>query len=642
MTRRIEGVLIRPAVIRLLLLSVLSTCLLQGQDRSDWPVFGGEPGNSKYSPLTQINKSNVIKLQIVWTWKTGERPIPDKGIAPGRFEVTPLMIDDVLYISTPFNRVVALDANNGKEIWSYDPHAYERPGRLTFMHRGVVTWTDGKQRRVFMNTRGRLAALDAKSGKLIPEFGREGIADLTKDLTWEFDKNTFENTSPPVVYGNFVIVGSTVWDGYADKYSMPGDIQAFDVRTGKRVWIFHTIPQKGEFGNETWEDGSWQYTGHANAWVPFTVDEQRGLVYLPISTPANDHYGGGRKGNNLFGDSLVCLDAKTGKRVWHFQTVHHGLWDYDGVVTPNLVTIHVNGKTIDAVAAPSKTGFVYVFDRVTGEPVWPIEERPVPQTDVPGEKTSPTQPFPTKPPPFANQGFTPDDVVDFTPEIKALATEKLKGYRFGPIFNPPSLEGTIMMPRNGGGANWGGASVDPETGIMYVKGFNQLGVIKLVKADPNAGPEEGAYGATREGPYWYTFPYNLTVSGGLLLNKPPYSLVSAIDLNKGEILWQTPVGDVPQLRDHPLVKQLKLSPMGGLGNEGSVVTRSGLLFIGVGDTKLYAVDKTSGKVLWAGDLPFPSSGSPVTFQTRSGRQFVVVATGGGANATLVAFALPNA
>ena len=297
-----------------------------------WPVYGGDPGGMKYSALTEINRGNVHRLELAWTWKTGEGPMPlpgDAFVSPGPFEATPLMIDDTLYLSTPYSRAVALDANTGAELWSYDPRAYEW-GQTFFHHRGVATWTDGSERRIFINSRWRLIALDARTGVPIPTFGQGGEIDLTKDLIWDvFSRLHYQQTSPPVVYKDLVIVGSAVTDGWVYPRNSPGDVQAFDVRTGERVWSFHTIPQEGEFGNETWEDGSWSYTGSTNVWAPFTVDDERGLVYLPVSTPNSDFYGGQRKGDNLFAESIVCLDANTGERVWHFQTVHHGLWDYD-------------------------------------------------------------------------------------------------------------------------------------------------------------------------------------------------------------------------------------------------------------------------------------------------------------------------
>ena len=413
-------------------------------------------------------------------------------------------------------------------------------------------------------------------------------------------------------------------------------LQAFDVRTGERVWSFHTIPQAGEFGNETWENGSWSYTGSTNVWGPFTVDDERGLVYLPVSTPNSDFYGGHRKGDNLFAESIVCLDANTGKRVWHFQTVHHGLWDHDLPAPPNLVTIQLEGETIDAVVALGKTGFAYVFDRVSGEPVWPIEERPVPESDVPGERTSPTQPFPTKPPPFSKQGFTLDDVIDFTPELRARALEELErnNYRLGPIFTPPSLKGTVTMPGDGGGANWGGAAFDPETGVLYVPARNRPSVLKLAKPEP--GDAEVDYVRT---------PAPFQVADGLPIQKPPYAVLTAIDLNAGEHVWQVPLGDTPEIRNHSLLQGLDLPRLGmsrtGHGLSGPLLTRGGLVFISNGGPTLYAIDKTSGETLWEADLGGGGRGNPMTYQTRSGRQFLVTATGGGSNAELKAFALPE-
>ncbi len=614
------------------------------QQGHDWPVYGGDPGGMKYSLLTQINRSNVHELELAWTWETGEEPIPpgpgQGRVRPREFEATPLMIGDTLYLSTGYNRVVALDANTGTELWSYDPRVHKW-GWSIFRHRGVATWTDGRERRIFINSRWRLIALDARTGAPIPTFGTGGEIDLTEDLIWEVNRLHYMNTSPPVVYKDLVIVGSAMYDWY--KRDPPGDVQAFDVRTGKRVWTFHTIPQPGEFGNETWEDSSWSYTGHASVWAPFTVDDQRGLVYLPISTPSNDYYGGHRKGDNLFAESIVCLDANTGERVWHFQTVHHGIWDYDLPAPPNLVTIHVDGRTIDAVVVLGKTGFAYVFDRVTGEPVWPIEARPVPQSDVPGERTSPTQPFPTKPPPFAKQGFTEDDVIDFTPELRALALKELQKYRIGPIFTPPSLEGTVIMPGADGGANWGGAAFDPETGVLYVRANNLPHLIKLAKSEPDADFDYKTGARQLE-----SVPHSHTREGedlpdGLPIHKPPYAVLTAIDLNAGEHVWQVPLGDTPEIRNHPLLQGLELPHLRvlrGLGASGPLVTRGGLLFISGGGSKIYGIDKANGETLWEADLGGGGYGNPMTYQTRSGRQFVVIATGE-EDAILMAFALPQ-
>lgn len=639
-----------PQVVLFAFLALLFGCqaVPEADERGvEWPVYGGDPGGMKYSALTEINRENVQRLELAWTWNTGEGPMPTAGdafVSPGPFEATPLMIGDTLYLSTPYSRAVALDANTGEELWSYDPRAYEW-GQTYWHHRGVATWTDGTERRVFINSRWRLIALDATTGAPIPTFGQGGEVDLTKDLIWDvFSRLLYHQTSPPVVYDDIVIVGSAVTDGWVYDRNSPGDVQAFDVRTGERVWSFHTIPQEGEFGNETWEDGSWSYTGSSNVWAPFTLDEERGLVYLPVSTPNGDFYGGERKGDNLFAESLVCLDANTGERVWHFQLVHHGIWDYDLAAPPNLVTIQVDGRTIDAVVALGKTGFAYVFDRVTGEPVWPIEERPVPQSDVPGERTSPTQPFPTKPPPFARQGFTVDDVIDFTPELRAMALEVIKDYRLGPIFTPPSLEGTVVMGE-AGGANWGGAAFDPESGVLYVRGENRARLMRLRESSPESGywrdgrglaaisPPEG-----EDSPYW------------IPIDKPPYTVLTAIDLNVGEHVWQIPLGDSPAIRNHPLLRGLDLPPL-GITKEpahgvfaGPLATGGGLVFISGGGAKLYAIDAANGETLWEGDLGGARGFSnPMTYQTRSGRQFVVIATSREdySDSKLMAFALPQ-
>jgi quinoprotein glucose dehydrogenase len=505
----------------------------------DWPFYGADQAGSKYSPLDQINRSNVSKLKMVWEWKTGEAPLPEFKTTPGNFEVTPIMIGGVLYLSTPYNRVVALDAESGRELWSYDPKAYadgQPPNGTGFVHRGVAAWRDAKtgKLRILMNSRYRLIELDAENGKPVGDFGDNGVANLVAGLRWETNPKHYTNTSPPVVYKDLVILGNGVGDRLVYKQDPPGDVRAFNAHTGKLAWTFHTVPMAGEFGVDTWGNGSEKITGHTNVWSPMTLDESRGLLYLPVSTPSNDFYGGARPGANLFGESLVCLDAATGKRKWHYQLVHHGLWDYDLPGPPELVTLHVNGKKIDAVVQLTKTGWAFVFDRVSGKPVWPIEERAVPSSNVPGEHASPTQPFPTKPPAFEQQGVTLDDAFDLTPELKAEAQEAMKKYRIGPLFTPPSLEGTLMRPGTIGGANWAGGAIDPETGILYVKSTNMPAVARLVKP---------AHSAEVDADYAMDSSAGATFHNGLPLFKPPYGHLTAMDLNKGEIVWQTPFGD---------------------------------------------------------------------------------------------------
>jgi quinoprotein glucose dehydrogenase len=620
---------------------------------SAWPVYGGDAGGTKHSSVVTIDRANVKTLRAAWTWKTGEEPRPASATAtatrPGLFEATPLMVDGTLYLSTPYNRVVALDPETGREKWSYDPQAWSlgQPFNGTgFVHRGVAVGNGGTEGRVFLNSRWRLIALDAATGRPVPGFGSGGEIDLTAALTRPVDKRHYTNTSPPVVWQDLVIVGNGVGDRLVYPDDPPGDVQAFDVRTGRRVWRFATVPQEGEAGNETWLDGSWRHTGHTNVWAPFTVDVARGLVYLPVSTPSNDWYGGARKGDNLFADSIVCLDARTGRRVWHYQMVHHGLWDYDPPAPPNLVTIRANGRLVDAVAVPTKMGFLFVFDRVSGEPVWPIEERAVAASDVPGERAAKTQPFPTRPPPFAKQGFTAEDVLDLAPEIEARARAEVAKYRTGPLFTPPSLQGTITMPGAIGGSGWGGGCFDPDTQTLYVKATNRPDVYKLRQ---NTKPTDSA-----RGDYLLDLELELGVSSeagaapvdahepaeSLPVSKPPYGTLTAIDLGNGEIVWQVPIGDTLALRKSPLVGGRPLPPLGVAGAPGAVVTRGGLLFVTGGGETLYALDKITGRVLWEAALGQRGYSVPMVYQTASGRPFVAVATGAGRGAALQAFTLP--
>ncbi|WP_353269467.1 PQQ-binding-like beta-propeller repeat protein, partial [Gemmatimonas sp.] len=418
-----------------------------------WPTTSGDQGAMRYSPLDDVNRANVRRLAVAWRWNTGEKNVrataTQKAARPGLFQASPIVLGDTMYVSTPYAAVAALDARTGREPWKYDPEVWRagQPSNGTgFVHRGVATWASKTERRIFINARWKLIALDATTGKPVPSFGVNGEVDLTKELRRPVNQLQYTNTSPPVVYGDLVIVGNGVGDRIRYRNDPPGDVQAFDVKTGKRVWSFHTVPDSGEFGWETWEDGSYKYMGHTNVWAPMSLDVGRGLLFLPVSTPTNDWYGGDRKGDNLFAESVVALNAKTGARVWHYQIVHHGLWDYDLPAPPVLATITWNGKPRDVVAVPSKTAWIYVFDRETGKPIWPIVERPVPASDVPGERASPTQPMPTNPAPFTRQSVTEKDLIDFTPELNRRAREQFAKYRSGPIFTPPSLEGTIVMP----------------------------------------------------------------------------------------------------------------------------------------------------------------------------------------------------
>ena len=612
------------------------------EGRYEWPVYGGDQAATRYAALAEINRRTVGTLQLAWSWKPNERALPEFGTQPGTFQNTPLMIDDVLYVSTPYNRVVALDARNGRELWRYDPEPYkdgQPPNGTGFVHRGVAAWRDDAGRlRIFMNSRYRLICLDAKTGALVDTFGVGGVVDLTAGLSWKINPRHYTNTSPPVVYRNLVILGNGVGDRLVYRNDPPGDVRAFDARSGKLVWTFRPIPRPGEFGNETWGEGSWSFTGHTNVWAPMSLDEARGLLYLPLSTPSNDYYGARRPGANLFAESIVCLDASSGTRKWHYQIVHHGLWDYDLPAAPILVSITVAGRRINAAVQLTKQGFAFVFDRVTGEPVWPIEERSVPASDVPGEQAWPTQPFPGKPPAFVEQGVSLGDAFDFTPELREQARAELSKYKLGPLYTPPSLQGTVMRPGVIGGANWGGGAFDPETGMLYVKSSSTPAILRLGEPDrsPN-NPRAGEVDATlinRGG--------SATFRDGLPILKPPYGHLTAIDMNRGEIAWRVPFGDTPGLRGHPALQGVALpKKLGASGAPGAIVTSGGLVFVGGGDEALNAIDAMTGETLWQGALHQRSTATPMTYRTGGpdGRQFVVIAAGAGEQAELVAFAL---
>ncbi len=629
------------SVLVFLLMTMLSapTVVAQtGAPNGEWPSYGGDDGSTKYAALDQIDAGNVDRLQVAWQWESADTAVitANRELGPAGFKATPLMVDGVLYIRTSLSIVAAIDAATGDELWVQDVGSYAsgRPTNLGFNSRGVAYWSDGDDARIFLATGdAHLWAFDAATGRPIARFGADGKIDLTLGLRRPVDRNAYQVISPPMVVGDIVIVDSSISDGPRYMTAPPGDIRGFDVRTGELRWTFHTVPQAGEVGNDAWENDAWTYTGNTNAWSIMSADQELGYVYLPLGTPTNDWYGGHRLGDNLFAESLVCLDAATGERVWHFQMVHHGLWDYDLPAAPTLVDITVDGRDIKAVAQVSKQGFTYVFDRVTGEPVWPIEERPVAPSSVPGERASPTQPFPTKPPAFERQGISVDDLIDFTSELRAEAEEILAQHEYGGLFHPPSEKGTIQMPGWGGGANWYGAGFDPDTGYLYVPSRTNPISVRLDKADPERS--DFNYRRGRSG---------LRGPQGLPLVKPPYSRLTAIDLSTGEHAWQVTLGDGPRQR----LIEMGVSdpgPLGGGAYTGPLVTKT-LLFLGLGGGRqsaqgpvLNAFDKATGAIVHAVDLPATLSGTPMTYMA-GGTQYIVAAFGRGAEAGLIALALP--
>jgi len=641
--------------LQLVILLTLTVTSVVAQD-VDWPHYAADRFSSKYLPLDQINVENVDSLKEVWRWKTEDDAIVKENprFRPGQFKVTPLVVKGVMYASTGLSQVAAIDPATGKTLWVYNPKSYEnpRPANTGYQHRGLEYWTDGTVDRILIATGGRqLISIDPETQKPDPNFGTNGIVDLSKGLGGDFSLTSFGFNAPTIVIRDTIVVGSIISDGPTRKEMTPGHVRGFDIRTGKQKWIFRTIPQEGEFGNDTWLEDSWKYTGNTNVWTWMSGDEELGYVYLPVSTPTNDWYGGHRKGNNLFAESLVCLNADTGKRVWHFQGVHHGLWDYDFPAAPNLVDLTVNGKQVKAVAQVSKQGFTYVFNRVTGKPIWPINELPVPQTTVPGEWTSPTQPHPTKPPAFERQGFSVDDLNDLTPELHAEALEIIQNYEIGPLFTPPPVlgengkQGVIMLPSAAGGANWGGAAVDPDAGVMIVASMTLPMLNAVAKGDPN----RTNFDYQRTGGFIAPGPQ------GLSLTKPPYGRITAYDLNKGEIIWQVPHGDGQ--RDHPALKGLALNSLGAaangvLSNGGGVLTKELFFMIQADEDTtsmmrmkttgyIRAYDKRNGFLIWEQEVDKTPHGSAMTYMHK-GKQYIVHAVGGfNQPAELIAYALPN-
>lgn len=624
-----------------------------GAQNGEWPFYAGDAGSTRYSALDQINIGNVNDLELAWRWDSVDADILEKAknIRPGYFKNTPLMVDGILYVTTPLNQIAALDPGTGETLWVTDPKIYEGDVRRgSSQHRGIAYWSDGIDHRLVIATASRrLIVINAKTGETYPDFGDKGWVDLGKGFDIPINEKQLRYSAPPMIVGDTILLGCAMPDEASTANISPGHIRGFDIHTGTQKWLFYTIPREGEFGNETWEQDSWKTTGAANNWTMMTGDPELGYIYVPTGTPSNDFYGGHRPGDNLFAESIICLNAETGERVWHFQGVHHGLWDYDFPAAPILVDITVDGRPIKALAQISKQGFTYVLDRRTGKPVWPIEERTVPQSTIPGEKTSPTQPFPTKPPPYEQQGISEDDIIDFTPEIHADALAYVRKFRLGPLFTPPSLAddegfgGTLQSPSAAGGANWGSAGFDPETGRLFVQSAKSISVAGVIRPDPN----RSTFAYKRGGP-WATEPPN-----GLPLLKPPYGRITAIDLNKGEILWQVPNGAGP--KDHPMLKDLDLPDLGWSSNSflsasGPVVTKSLVIFShaavdpGTGSylqehAYLRAFDKDTGAVVWEEKLPELPYAVPMTY-LYEGRQYIVVAAGGaGHDAVVLAYAL---
>ena len=664
----------RPLLLGLFVCLMHSTMVpLAGQSgakNGEWSTYGADLGSTRYSPLDQINRTNFSNLEIAWRFKTDNLgPRPEFNL-----ESTPLMVKGVLYAAAGTRRsVVAVDAGSGELLWKFSYNEGKRgeaaPRQLS--GRGLAYWTDGRSERIIYVTPGyQMIALDARIGRPVPGFGKDGMVDLKLDDDQKMDLITGEIGlhAAPVVAGNTIIVGAAHLPGSVPKSrrNEKGYVRAFDARTGKRLWIFHTIPLADEYGNETWENNSWTYTGNTGVWGQISVDEELGLVYLPVEMPTGDYYGGHRPGNNLFGSSIVALDLKTGQRKWHYQFIHHDIWDWDTPCAPILVDVTVDGRPIKAVAQPTKQGFIYVFDRATGRPIWPIEERAVPKGDVPGEWYSATQPFPTKPPAFERQGVSIDDLIDFTPELRAEAVKLASLYKLGPIFTPPvasKWEGPramLMLPSTTGGANWQGGSYDPDTGIMYIfsnTGITDIGLvnnpqlsdmnfIRGTAPNPNAPPPSstaGGGGGEGGGPA-------LNIQG-LPLVKPPYGRITAIDLNKGEMVWQIAHGETPDnIRNHPALKGLKIPRTGRQGRIGTLVTKT-LLIAGEGGffttpsgqrgAMLRAYDKANGQEVGSVYMPAPQTGSPMTYML-NGKQHIIVSIGGGGySSEFIAFRLPN-
>ena len=607
----------------------------------DWPSYGGDTGSTKYSPLDQINAQNFQELEVAWTWTSIDGGLDleaiqqiNEAVRINNFQGTPLKVGDKLFIITALNQVAALDPINGETLWSFNPEVYLSGSPINYIgyhNRGLAYWTDGENERILAGLNdGYLLSLDAATGEPDPAFNggkidlAEGLPRATRDVLDWTGAQPLAVVSPPIVVDDIVVTSSITQARPINRERPPMWVRGYNIVTGEHVWDFHTIPEAGEYGVDTWEEESWRRTGNTGVWSMMSADPELGLVYLPIDAPTDDFYGGNRPGDNLFSQSVVAIDAATGERRWHFQMIHHGLWDYDPPAAPNLIDITVEGRQIKALAQITKQGFVYTFDRETGEPVWVIEEREVPQLPlIPGERLSPTQPFPTKPPAFERQGLSTEDLVDFTPAIHAEAVEILDNYTYGPLFTPPSVSvpggnrGTILRPSAGGGANWMGAAVDPESAVIYIPSSDSISVPVVVETDPEESSlryRRISYGGTR-GPR------------GLPLLKPPYSTITAIDMNRGEILWQVPNGDrAPNVENNPALKGIDLPPLGGGGRHPIVATPNFLVHAQnyQDGSLLVARDKATGEELGSIEIPARAIAAPIMYQA-AGNQYLVIA-----------------
>jgi quinoprotein glucose dehydrogenase len=653
--------------------------------QSGWPTYGGNLASHRYSPLDQINAGNFENLEIKWRLRTDFLgPRPDT-----LYSATPLYVNGILYTTAGRRRAaIALDPETGEMIWMHSEQEGER-GDLAPRQgagRGLSYWSspDGSDQRIVYVTPGyRMLALDAKTGIPVSSFGVDGAVDLTRDFDQEIDPvgSNIGLNATPLVVGDVVVVGAAhrPAGSMESTWEVRGYVRGFDVRTGERLWTFHTIPQRGEFGYDTWEDGAADRNGNTGVWAQMSADPELGLVYLPVEMPSADYNGFNRPGDGLFGESLVAVDVRTGERKWHYQTVHHGLWDYDLPCAPILFDMQVDGRTIPALAQPTKSAFLFVLNRETGEPIWPIEERPVPQSESPYEQTSPTQPFPTKPLPFDRQGISEDDLNDLTPALRAEAEELVKDYRLGPLYTPPALErpegpeATLMLPADVGGANWPGGSFDPETNRLYIHSHTAVFTLRNVPADmapfdPSPAGQaairletEGREGAAARdglpprpgglGPR----PVGTFLQGTIPLIKPPYDRITAYDMNTGDLLWHKTHGTTPDnIRNHPALEGLDVSRLGAYGRIfiGALTTKS-LLIAGEGAVHtndagetvalLRAYDKNTGEdVDGRVEMPARQTGSPMTYM-HDGKQYIVLAVshaGANAGGELIAYALP--